>query len=257
VVQSERLEIYAGALQTMWERGLVYPCTCTRADILANVAGSASAPHEAEGQVRYPGTCAGTVWDAAMRAQAVAEVAEHIRWATGKNVCWRLRVRGGVVGFEDRIAGAWGFDVEREAGDFPLTRFDGTPAYQLACVVDDHEMGIDCVIRGDDLLSSTARQLLIYEALGFAPPTFAHVPLVIGADGKRLAKRHGESRIAQFREQGVRAERIVGWAAWRSGMIGELREMTTAEALGLWDLRKLPRARIVLGQDDMGWLTIY
>ena len=131
-------------------------------------------------------------------------------------------MREGLWTFDDVIAGRQAFDVGREVGDFPLTRFEGAwprPGYQLACVVDDHAMGIDMVIRGDDLLSSTPRQMLVYEALGWKPPRFAHVPLVIGADGKRLAKRHGESRIAQFRAAGISAERIVGWAAWRCGQM--------------------------------------
>jgi glutamyl-tRNA synthetase len=177
---------------------------------------------------------------------------------TGKKVCWRLRVEAGVVEFEDLVAGRQRFDVAGEVGDFPLTRFDGpppTPAYQLACVVDDHAMGIDLVMRGDDLLSSTPRQMLLYRALGWGLPRFAHVPLVIGADGKRLAKRHGESRIAQFRERGVSAEKVVGWAAWRSGQIDSLREMSARELVGRFDLGRVPRERIVLGEEDLRWLT--
>src|SRR6185369_15289294 len=126
---------------------------------------------------------------------SMRDVANIVAKETGKNVCWRLRVPEGKIAFQDVIAGPQQFDVAAEVGDFPLTRFDNTPAYQLACVVDDHAMAIDCVVRGDDLLSSTPRQMLVYEALGWQPPQFAHVPLVIGPDGKRLAKRHGESRI--------------------------------------------------------------
>ncbi len=116
-------------------------------------------------------------------------------------------------------------------------------------------MGIDLVMRGDDLLSSTPRQILLYRALGWEPPRFAHVPLVIGADGKRLAKRHGESRIAQFREMGVRPEKVVGWVAWRSGQVDSLREMSAGEALGRFDLGRVPRERIVLGEQDLRWLV--
>ncbi|HUO09549.1 MAG TPA: tRNA glutamyl-Q(34) synthetase GluQRS [Phycisphaerae bacterium] len=257
VVQSERMGLYAEALQRLWERGAVYPCVCTRADIAASVAGSVGAPHEGEGNVRYPGTCRGKTQNAKRQTQNVEEVERMVREETGKKVCWRLRVEEGVVGFEDLVAGRQGFDVGAEVGDFPVTRFEGVwprPAYQLACVVDDHAMGIDLVMRGDDLLSSTPRQILLYRALGWEPPKFAHVPLVIGADGKRLAKRHGESRIAQFRERGVSAERVVGWVAWRSGQSDSLREMSAAEVLGRFDLGRVPRERIVLGEEDLAWL---
>ena len=128
------------------------------------------------------------------------------------------------------------------------------PAYQLACVVDDHAMGIDRVIRGDDLLSSTPRQMLIYQAMGWKVPGFVHVPLVIGADGKRLAKRHGESRIAEFRTAGVSAERVVGWAAWRCGQMESPREISAGEMVGRFDLAKLPRERLVLTAADLAWL---
>ena len=209
--------------------------------------GSASAPHEGEESPAYPGTC---------RAYQ-GRTAEQVTRETGRPACWRLRVETGTVAFEDAIAGPHSIDVAAEAGDFPLTRFDGpppAPAYQLAVVADDHAMDMDLVIRGDDLLSSTPRQLLLYRALGWQPPRFAHVPLVIGADGKRLAKRHGESRIAQFRAAGVPAEKVVGWAAWRSGQIEKLREMSAQEMVGRFDLAKLPRERVVLGAEDIAWL---
>ena len=256
VVQSERMDVYSTMLQRLWERGCIYPCTCTRAEIVAAVNAGASAPHEGEGNVRYPGTCA-EARNTKRETRNYGDVAAEITAATGRRVCWRLRVREGVIGFVDAIMGAQGFDVGAEVGDFPLTRFEGpppSPAYQLACVADDHAMGIDCVIRGDDLLSSTPRQMLLYEAMGWSPPAFAHVPLVVGADGKRLAKRHGESRVAQFRAQGVSAEKVVGWAAWRSGMIARPREMTAREGLELFDLARLPRERVVLGAEDLEWL---
>jgi glutamyl-tRNA synthetase len=254
VVQSQRVGIYDEVLQNLWERDAIYPCTCSRADIAASVAGAASAPHAGEAIVRYPGTCAGKSRNTNHDARNVAEIAAAAREETGKNVCWRLRVRPGIWTFDDAIAAPQAFDVAGEVGDFPLTRFDGTPAYQLACVVDDHAMGMDMVVRGDDLLASTPRQLCLYEAMGWMPPHFAHVPLVVGADGKRLAKRHGESRIAEFRAAGVSAEKIVGWAAWRCGQISQPREISAAKMVERFDLAKLPRERVVLGEADMAWL---
>jgi glutamyl-tRNA synthetase len=256
VVQSERQALYAETLEQLLRKGAVYPCTCTRADIAASVAASANAPHEGEVQPRYPGTCRGKFPAVASVAQAL----EAVRAATGKPACFRLRVPAGRVTFDDVLAGPQSFDVAADAGDFPLTRFataaEVPPAYQLACVVDDHAMGIDLVIRGDDLLPSTPRQLLLYAALGAAPPRFAHVPLVIGQDGKRLAKRHGESRIAQFRAAGVSAERVVGWVAWRSGQIDQPREISAQEMLAFFNPDKLPRDRIVLNQTDLDFLSV-
>jgi len=262
VVQSRRVGVYEAALQRLWERGAVYPCTCTRAEIVASVAGAGNAPHESEGNVRYPGTCDVAAEIEPLLGLTVAEATRRVRERTGKQVCWRLRVRDGAITFDDQIAGRQAFDVRKDVGDFPVTRFVGAgteagipAAYQLACVVDDHAMGVDLVVRGDDLLSSTPRQMLVYEALGWEAPRFAHVPLVVGADGKRLAKRHGESRIAQFREAGVSPQRIAGWAAWSSGQIDSQREVAATGIVRAFDLSKLPRKRIILGEIDIGWLA--
>jgi glutamyl-tRNA synthetase len=241
IVQSHRAASYQETLESLFHRGVIYPCTCTRKEIAEAVAASAGAPHEGEETPRYPGTC---------RANLGKRVDQM-----EKPACWRLKVDPGEIAFDDAIAGPQALDVALDAGDFPLTRFDGTPAYQLAVVTDDHAMDIDMVIRGDDLLSSTPRQIAIYKSLGWAPPKFAHVPLVIGADGKRLAKRHGESRIAQFREAGVSAKKIIGWAAWRSGQIDKLREISIRDVLADFDLARLPRKRIVLDADDLKWLA--
>lgn len=256
-VQSRRRASYEAALDRLWQERAIYPCTCSRAEIAASVVQSVGAPQEGDAQVRYPGTCrpngkaallgAGT--PTASRGQA-----ERMQAECGKPVCWRFHVPEDVVSFDDAVHGPQRWAVHADSGDFPVTRFDGTPAYQLAVVVDDAAMGIDMVIRGDDLLSSTPRQLLIYRALGLPEPQFVHLPLVVGPDGKRLAKRHGESRIAQFREQGVTARHIVGWVAWRSGQIDRPREMDARELLGKFDLARLPRERVVLTPADLAWL---
>ncbi len=260
VVQSERLGMYREMLQRLWEKGVIYPCTCSRAKVAEAVAGVASARMKGRlpvgGNVRYPGICR-VAAERFLGLKGIEEVERAIVSETGKQACWRLRVEEGVISFDDVIAGNQRVDVSKDAGDFPLTRFDATPAYQLACVVDDRAMGIDCVIRGDDLLSSTPRQILVYRAMVVEEreiPRFAHVPLVVGADWKRLAKRHGESRIAQFRGAGVSPEKVVGWVAWRSGQIAEPREMGVGEVLAGFDVKKLPRERVVLGEADLGWL---
>jgi len=250
-VQSRRRALYEEALDYLWRDGVIYPCTCSRAEIAAAVGQSAGAPQEGDVQVRYPGTCRPIRRHAAASRQAAAA---HLRQTSRKPVCWRFHVPEVVVEFEDAVYGRQAWRVHEDSGDFPVTRFDDTPAYQLAVVVDDAAMGVDCVIRGDDLLSSTPRQILLYRALGRDLPKFAHVPLVVGLDGRRLAKRHGESRIAQFREAGVPASKIVGWVAWQSGQLDRPREMEARELVGRFDLSRLSRQRVVLTAADLAWL---
>jgi glutamyl-tRNA synthetase len=202
--QSERLPRYAAALERLRAAGLVYPCSCSRAEI----ATAAQAPHgPGDEGPRYPGTC---------RALGAGEAA---RRAGGRSPAWRFRVpEGTVVEFEDGVHGHRRHDVAAEAGDFVVARADGVPAYQLAVVVDDAAMGVTEVVRGDDLLPSTARQLLLYRALGLPPPRFAHVPLVAGEDGARLAKRHGALSLGELREQGVDPRAVIGLLAALSGL---------------------------------------
>lgn len=254
-VQSRRMRHYEDALDRLWVAGAIYPCTCSRTEIATAVAQSVGAPQEGDVQVRYPGTCRNRFNGDNPRRETRGDIAGRVERETDIKPCWRFRVPEGTVAFSDDVYGSQSWDVDRDSGDFPVTRFDGTPAYQLAVVVDDAAMGVDCVIRGDDLLSSTPRQILLYRAMGLRVPRFAHIPLVVGPDGKRLAKRHGESRIAQFREAGVSAAKIVGWVAWRSGQIDHPREMNARDLVGKFDLAKLPRERVVLCRDDLEWLT--
>jgi glutamyl-tRNA synthetase len=135
--------------------------------------------------------------------------------------------------------------VARELGDFVVAKSDGTPAYQLAVVVDDHAMGITEVVRGDDLLPSDFRQLELYEFFGDAPPAFAHVPLVVGADGRRLAKRHGDTRLSLLRAAGVAPERLVGLLAWSCGWLAQPRPISARALLPLFRWDSLPRAPFV------------
>ncbi len=176
VVQSSRLPCYDTAATRLVEQGLAYPCVCTRKE----VEDAASAPHESglDGPV-YPGTCRGK-WRTRQEATA----------ATGRDAALRVVVGVDAVPFVDRFAGA---QEGRIAGDFVVQKRDGGPAYQLAVVVDDAAQGVTEVLRADDLLPSTPRQLLLYRALGLVAPQFAHVPLVVGKDGLRLAKRHGDT----------------------------------------------------------------
>jgi len=201
--QSRRQAFYEEALDRLRQQGRLYRCYCTRADL----ARAASAPHPGEEGLRYPGTC-----------QSLSPT-ERARWeAAGRRGSWRYRVDPGEVCYEDELAGRVCQDVDGAVGDFVVQRSDGVVAYQLAVVVDDALMGITHVLRGDDLVSSTPRQILLYRALGFAPPRFAHVPLLYGPDGARLSKRHGDMSVSSLRKAGIAPEVVTGYLAWLSGL---------------------------------------
>lgn len=193
-VQSERGALYADAIQKLREADRIYPCYCSRAEI----ARVSQAPHGlADEGPRYPGTC-----------RALSNAERRAREAQSRKPALRFRVEPGVVAFEDLVAGPLEQDVEQVVGDFVVQRADGVFAYQLAVVVDDLAMRITDVLRGDDLLSSTPRQLQLYAALGAPPPRFAHVGLVLGPTGGRLSKRDGPVSVSALLEQGVEPQRI-------------------------------------------------
>lgn len=165
---------------------------------------------------------------------------------TRRAPAWRFRVEPGPVAFVDGVHGACAFDPSEQTGDFVVSRSDGVPAYQLAVVVDDAAMGITDVVRGDDLLGSTARQILLYRALGLAVPRFAHVPLVMGSDGQRLAKRHGALSLSDLRARGDDPRRIVGFLAWLSGLVPEGTCVTPQELVKNFSLGRIPTSPVVL-----------
>jgi glutamyl-tRNA synthetase len=229
VVQTGRLALYRAALERLKERELVYPCTCTRSDVER----AASAPHlEHEGPI-YPGTCAGRH---AADAAALGD----------RPYCWRMRTADAVVSFDDALRGLTTLALRDLGGDFVVWKSAGTPAYQLAVVVDDAAQGVTEVLRGDDLVPSTPRQLLLYRALELTPPRFVHVPLVVGRDGRRLAKRHGDTRLAALRSAGVTAEALVGLLAWSCGWLERVAPVTAAELLLRFRLDTIPREPFVL-----------
>jgi glutamyl-tRNA synthetase len=225
--QSARGALYDEALATLRAQGRVYPCYCSRAE----VARAATAPHgPGDDGPRYPGTCALLSEDA--RAQK----------ASTRPCALRFSARAGPTRFCDRVHGAVSSDVAAEVGDFVVRRADGVASYQLAVVVDDARSGVTHVLRGDDLLGSTPRQLQLYEALGSAPPAFAHVPLVLGEDGRRLAKREGAFAVTELRQAGIPPERVVGLLGHWSGLCaGPAR---ADELIMDFDLHRVPRAPV-------------
>lgn len=228
VSQSDRGAAYAEALARLCAAGLAYPCVCSRREIES----AARAPHEGEEGAVYPGTCRGRFRDA-----------EEARERTGRAANWRFvaAARGAAVEFTDAVRGALSFDVARQLGDFIVFRGDGIAAYQLATVVDDHAQGVTEVVRGDDLLTSTARQILLYRALGLAPPEFLHVPLVLDDAGQRMAKRRDSTRLAALREAGVPAAKVIGALAASCGWAGAGEELMPEPLVARFDLTRLPR----------------
>ena len=228
LVQSGRLPLHEEALARLTEKKLAYPCVCTRREVEE----AASAPHESghDAGPLYPGTCRGRF--------AGAEAA---RRESGRDPAWRLRVEpAAAVSVRDRFLGERTFRAGRELDDFVVWKKSGTPAYQLACVVDDHRMGVTDVLRGEDLLLSTARQLLLYRAWGWEPPAFAHTPLLVGRDGRRLAKRHGDTRVARFRHAGIAPAPLVGWLAAISGLLPPGKEALPADLVADFALHRVP-----------------
>ena len=231
LLQSARSEAYEAALAELRAAGRVYPCSCTRQE----VARAASAPHGPldEGPL-YPGTCRPPSGSA----------------RPGAPTALRFQPRPGFTSFVDGLHGPSGHDVCDAVGDFVVRRNDGVASYQLAVVVDDAQQGITHVLRGDDLLTSTPRQLQLYEALGLQPPAFTHVPLLLGEDGRRMAKRDGASTLSGLREAGVQAERVVGWLAHWSGLT-DGRPCRAAELVPGFSLDLLRRMPVVASPSEM------
>lgn len=237
VRQTDAPAPYAEALAKLDAAGLTYRCPATRREITA----AAAAPHAGEHDVRYPG-----LYRPENHPPPIA---------TGTPAAVRLRVPPGVVSFTDVFAGPQAFDVDATVGDFLVATKSGLPAYQLAVVIDDHRAGVTDVIRGDDLLPSTARQRLVASALGLAsPPRYFHVPLVLGPDGHRLAKRHGDTRVAAYRDAGVPAERIVGLLAHTCGLTDGLAPMSAQTFRDAFAWNVLPPTPCTLTPEHDAWL---
>jgi glutamyl-tRNA synthetase len=219
VRQSERMELYENAIARLESEGLLYPCYCTRAEIRA----AASAPHGISAADRYPGTC---------RELTAAQRVE--REAAGRPPALRVRSEDARITFEDRLLGR----LEEDVDDFVVRRNDGTPSYQLAVVVDDAAQGIGEVVRGADLADSTPRQILLARLLGLPEPTYAHVPLVLGPDARRLAKRHGAVALSDRREG---SDEVRAWMARTLGLAEDGETVSMEDLVARFDPECLPR----------------
>lgn len=255
VYQSTRRATYDAAVDQLLAAGLAYPCVCSRKEVDL----AASAPHAEDGAAVYPGTCRGRF----------ATVAEALA-ATGRMPAIRFRVDTPELTFDDGFARAdrWqASDAPASAagtyrhtcrpsshlGDFVIRKSDGTAAYQVAVVVDDAAAGVTDIVRGDDLLDSTPRQIMLYQALGLADriPRYWHLPLVVGEDGRRLAKRHGDTRLSTYRHGGVTPGQILALLAQWCGIAVPTPIQSAAKLIGQFDLARMPRTAIVFTHADL------
>jgi glutamyl-tRNA synthetase len=236
VVQSGRFEVYREYLDQLAAAGLAYPCTCTRKDIEQ----ASSAPHATDDGAVYPGTCRGRYHSA-----------EHARTETGREPAWRFLWAGSPVRFHDELYR----DVETDPaalGDFVLWRRDGLPGYQLAVTVDDALQGVTQVLRGRDLLQSTARQLALYAALGLTPPArWAHVPFVQDNTGRRMAKRDSDLSLTAMRESGYDPKRLIGMLAWSAGLQPEPAPSSARELVETFDLQAVGTQDFILKPEHL------
>ena len=227
VYQSRRTAAYEAAFRGLEERGLIYPCYCTRAERLA-----ASAPHRSDGLQVYDGRC----------ARLTAEEREELEKT--RRPAWRVKVPEKAIAFCDLLQGEYREDLKRDCGDFILRRSDGVYAYQLAVVVDDAMMGVTQVVRGSDLLSSTPRQLWLQEELGLPHPDYGHLPLLLSPEGRRLAKRDRDLELGELQRRYTALE-IVGTLAHAANLMDRPQPITPQELNPLFSWDKIPRKDLV------------
>ena len=228
--QSHRTACYEEAFRLLEERGLIYPCYCSRTERMA-----ASAPHREDGAVVYSGRCFRLT--AAERAKLERQ---------GRRPAWRVRCPDLSVTGEDGNCGTYTENLARDCGDFIVRRSDGVFAYQLAVVVDDALMGVNHVVRGRDLLCSAPRQAWLHEVLGYPPPRFFHTPLLLAPDGRRLAKRDHDLDMGALRERYSPGE-LTGLLAWYAGLVDRPEKVTAAELVPLFSWAKVPKNDVVVG----------
>jgi len=250
-LQTQRIESYDAALVRLINCGLAYPCTCTRKDIES----AASAPHESishQETTQQPLAVGQRESTPQLFLDGPIYSGQCARWQLGDPLpdagtyCWRFRSPDKTLVLRDRCCGPLRLNPAKDLGDFPLTRKTGQAAYQLAVVVDDEAMRVNEVVRGDDLIPSIFRQVPLIDALGLTLPQYCHVPLVVGHDGRRLAKRHGDTRLSQYRDAGVKPESIIGWAAHSIGLTDNDQPIKPINLIDRFDWSRIVRTETVV-----------
>ena len=226
--QSERTAVYEKYEAILREKGLLYPCFCSRAALHA-----ASAPHLSDGRVVYAGTCRD------LTPEQVAEKRKKRAPAT------RVRVPERTITFTDGVYGDYTETLTEECGDFIIRRSDGVFAYQLAVVVDDGLSGVTEVVRGHDLIGSTPRQIWLYELFGFTPPKFIHIPLLCDHDGRRLSKRDEDLDLGLLREK-FTPEQVIGALACAAGLTDTAEPVAAKELVKAFSWEKIPKHELYL-----------
>lgn len=231
LTQSQRLTRYREVLESLVRQGRVYRCSCTRSQIAQ---ATASAPHEIglthlEGPI-YPGTC-----------RANLQSAAHVDFSESDTAALRWAFEPGEASWYDQLLGTQSANPAEQLGDFVIGRASGSPSYQLAVVVDDHDTGVSEVVRGDDLMVSTFRQQAIIKQFGWQPPLYYHVPLVMDADGRRMAKRQGDS-LSYFRQQQTDPRAIIGYLAYTLKLVDRPRAIAPIDLVGKLDWNRIPLA---------------
>jgi len=238
--QTERLDLYRSALERLVSAGKVYPCYCTEEELedeRASLIARRLMP-------RYLGKC-----------RELSEAQRKLLSAEGRLPVWRFRVEGGAIAFQDLVRGPMTFQGEA-IGDFIIVRSNGIPAYNFAVVVDDQAMRISHVIRGEDHLSNTAAQVLLYHALGFTPPVFAHHGLVLGKDHTKLSKRHGATSVGAFRRRGILPEALLNYLALMGSSFEGGREVASAEEIAKgFSLERTGKGGAIFDEEKLLWLN--
>ncbi|KUG21851.1 glutamyl-trna synthetase [hydrocarbon metagenome] len=238
--QSERLEIYKSHLQKLMDADLVYPCYCTEEELEEE----RQALILSKRMPRYMGKCRNLTADERKK-----------REEEGRKPSFRFKVNPQIIEFEDLIRGEMKFEGE-SIGDFIIVRSNGIPSYNFAVVIDDHLMGITHVIRGEDHLSNTALQLMLYRAFDFLPPTFAHHSLILGKDRAKLSKRHGSVSVGEFRKQGILPEALINYLGLLGSSFTDAREvLSREEMINGFALERASKSGAVFDEEKLHWLN--
>ncbi len=238
--QSERLDIYARHLRQLEAADLVYPCYCTEEELEEE----RQALIMSKRMPRYMGKCSELTRDERKQKEA-----------NGRKPSFRFKVPDETFQFEDLIRGAMKFEGTA-IGDFIIVRSNGMPAYNFAVVIDDHLMGVTHVIRGEDHLSNTALQIMLYNAFGFTPPTFAHHCLILGRDRAKLSKRHGSVSVGEFRKQGILPEALINYLGLLGSSFAEGREvLSREEMIAAFSLERASKSGAIFDEEKLHWLN--